>query len=160
MPAIDAKVFAALFETAPDAVLVIERDGRIVLANSQAEELFGIPRAELLGQQVETLMPDRHRAAHVGHRIAYMQKAETRRMGAGPSLCALRRDGTEFPVEIALSRIEAGDRVLYAASLRDVSEIARTRQAEQRGRYNSYVAQFEQPDDLYDQQRRGAHDVH
>ncbi|MBI3374931.1 MAG: PAS domain S-box protein [Betaproteobacteria bacterium] len=142
MPDFSAETYCALFETAPDAVLVIEGDGRIVLANSQAEQLFGMPRAELLGQPIETLMPDRYRSMHLTHRDSYVRSAGSRRMGAGPSLYALHRDGTEFPVEIALGPINAGGRVLYAASVREVSDLKRTRQAALRGRYNSYVAQF------------------
>jgi PAS domain S-box-containing protein len=142
MPAFAAETYCALFETAPDAILVIDGDGRIVLANSRAEQLFGIPRAGLLGQPIETLIPERYRTAHVAHRQGYMRSAVTRNMGAGPSLVARRRDGTEFPVEIALGPIRAEGRDLYAASVRDVSELARTRQAALRGRYNYYVAQF------------------
>ncbi|HEX9182994.1 MAG TPA: PAS domain S-box protein [Burkholderiales bacterium] len=142
MSAFPADIYGALFETAPDAILVIERDGRIVLANAQAERLFGVPRAELVGQPIEMLVPPRFRGAHVAHREGYVRSPTMRHMGTGPSLYAMRRDGTEFPVEIALGPIRAGGRELYAASVRDVSDLKRTREAVLRGRYNSYVAQF------------------
>ncbi|MDH4323804.1 MAG: PAS domain S-box protein [Betaproteobacteria bacterium] len=136
------EIYGALFETAPDAILVIERDGRIVLANAQAERQFGVPRAQLIGQAIEMLVPPRFRSAHLAHREAYVRAPATRHMGAGPGLYALRHDGTEFPVEIALGPLRAGGRDLYAASVRDVSDLKRTREAVLRGRYNSYVAQF------------------
>ncbi|MDH4094846.1 MAG: PAS domain S-box protein [Betaproteobacteria bacterium] len=142
MRAVSAEVYGALFDTAPDAILVIEGDGRIVLANAQAERMFGIPRGELLGLQIEALVPERLREAHAARREAYARAPQARHMGAGPPLYALRRDGTEFPVEIALGPVRDGGRELFAASVRDVSDLKRTRDAVRRGRYSSFVAQF------------------
>jgi PAS domain S-box-containing protein len=142
MPPIDADTYRTLFETAPDATLVIDEGGRIVLANTQAERLFGRPREELLGIPVEELVPERFRAVHVRHREHYHGSGAARMMGAGPALLALRADGAEIPVEIALGPIEGTVPRLYMASVRDISGLARTRQAAQRGRYNFYVAKF------------------
>ena len=133
---------AALFETAPDALLVVEASGRIVLVNRQAESLFGLNRSELVGQPIERLIPERFRDGHVDLRNGYMGNAGIRRMGAGPALYARRGDGSEIPVEIALGPVEAGGRRLFAAAVRDISDLARTRQDALRGRYNSYIAQF------------------
>ena len=134
--------FRALFETAPDAMLVVDRDGRIALANSNTGRLFGRSQAELIGLPVEALIPERFHEAHLRHRQSYASAPKPRPMGAGLSLFGRRADGSEFPVEIALSPIQVAGERLYAASIRDISELARTKQAAQRGRYNAYVAQF------------------
>jgi PAS domain S-box-containing protein len=95
---------AALLEAAPDAMVCIAADGRIVLLNAQAERLFGYERAELIGQRVEILVPDAARAVHPGHRAQYVADPRTRPMGAGMALAGRRRDASTFPVEISLSR--------------------------------------------------------
>jgi PAS domain S-box-containing protein len=138
----DARTFRALFETAPDAMLVVDTQGRIVLANAQTEKMFGIARSALLGQPVETLIPERYREGHVRYREAYVEQPNPRPMGAGLALYGRRADGSEFPVEVALSPIETDGRRLFAASVRDVSELERTRQMALRSRYSSYVARF------------------
>ena len=137
-----AELFQALFETAPDAMIVVDREGRIVLANVQAGRLFGYADADLLGQPVEALLPAALRSAHGAHRARFMANPRVRPMGAGFELVGMRRDGSEFPVEIGLSPIRAGDDPLYAASIRDISETQRARLTLARARYDSFIGQL------------------
>jgi PAS domain S-box-containing protein len=110
-----------LLEAAPDAIVAVGVDGRIALVNAAAERLFGYPRAELVGQPVEMLVPDKVRAAHPGLRAGYLSDPQPRPMGAGMELAARRRDGVEFPAEISLSAIETGEGLLVTAAIRDVT---------------------------------------
>jgi len=112
----------ALLELAPDAIVGIDRDGVIVLANAQVEALFGYARDELLRQPVEILVPERFRAAHGSHRAGYFADPRTRPMGAGLDLFGRRRDGDEFPAEISLSSIETDGGTVGIAAIRDVSD--------------------------------------
>jgi two-component system sensor histidine kinase/response regulator len=117
-----AVLFEQLLESAPDAIVGIGRDGRIMVVNAQTEKLFGYARGELLGQSVEMLVPERFRGAHSGHRNGYFMDPRTRPMGASLDLYGLRRDGTEFPAEISLSSIETEDGLLATAAIRDVTD--------------------------------------
>jgi protein-histidine pros-kinase len=114
--------FRAFVESAPDAIVIIDPEGRISLVNAQTEKLFGYPRTELLGRPVEQLLPDRFRAAHIVHRGAYRSDPRRRPMGAGLDLYGRRRDGTEFPVDISLSPLQTEEGLLLAASIRNVTE--------------------------------------
>lgn len=134
-------LFRALFDTAPDAMIVVDHDGRIVLANPQAERLFGYDEHELHGRQVDELLPEHVRAAHHSHRASYMAGPRVRPMGAGYELTGVRRNGQAFPVEIGLSPIRTEGRILFAASIRDISETQRARQTLVRARYDAFVGQ-------------------
>src|SRR5208282_114774 len=103
-------------------MIIIDALGVIRYANRQVSVLFGYPHEEIIGQSIEQLMPERFRARHVSHRVQYVSNVRVRPMGAGLELFGLRRDGTEFPLEISLSPIEDADRVLVAAAIRDVTD--------------------------------------
>ena len=114
--------FEALVESAPDGVVIIDSDGRIVRVNQQAEKFFGYERDEILGQPVELLMPERFRGVHISHRQQYTAAPRTRAMGLGFELFGVRKDGSEFPVEISLSPLSIDDRLTVTAIVRDITE--------------------------------------
>ncbi|MFF1324941.1 MULTISPECIES: SpoIIE family protein phosphatase [Streptomyces] len=114
--------FRSLLEAAPDAMVIVDDTGIIKLVNAQTEALFGYRRDELLGHPVEMLIPGRFRTQHAAHRDGYAATRQVRPMGAGLELHGLRRDGSEFPVEISLSPLETPDGLLVSAAVRDVSE--------------------------------------
>ena len=136
---ISERRFRSLFEFSPDAIVVTGEDGKITEVNSQVEKFFGYGRDELIGQPVETLIPERFRAAHPEHRKRYSAHAETRPMGIGLELRGRRKDGTEFPVDIMLSPVETAAGKVVLGVIRDLSEKVEAQEAlarkEQENRY-------------------------
>jgi PAS domain S-box-containing protein len=116
-----------LLEPAPDAMLIANRDGEIVLSNSQVVKLFGWRHEELLGRQVDILMPERFRGVHSGHRSGFLALPRARAMGAGQELFGLHRDGSEFSLEISMSPLETSEGTVVIIAIRDISERKRAK---------------------------------
>ena len=151
--------FAALLESAPDGVVIVDDTGSVVLVNRQTERLFGYDRNEVVGQPVEILLPERFRERHVTHRGHYFRDPRTRPMGADLEVAGRRKDGTEFPVDISLSAIETDEGRLGTAFIRDIStrrehaELARDL-AQRRALLGHFVKASEE------ERRRIAGDIH
>ncbi len=118
---IDAFDAWSMIESSPDGMLLVDEQGRILVANTRIEALFGYNRADLVGRVIEDLLPERHRGAHRAHRTRYRVAPTVRAMGEGSTLSGLRRDGTEFPVEVSLSPIDRDGRMRVVATVRDIS---------------------------------------
>jgi sigma-B regulation protein RsbU (phosphoserine phosphatase) len=114
--------FRQLLESTPDAMLITDRHGRIVLVNDQTERVFGYRRAELLGQSVEMLVPGQLREVHARHRAAYLVQPQTRPMNSGMELSALAKNGREFPAEISLRPVATDEGMLVFCAVRDITE--------------------------------------
>lgn len=112
----------AILESAPDAMVVVDRERRIQFVNSQTERIFGYQRAELIGQEIEILIPERFRDGHPEKFAGFVGDPQTRPMASGLQLFGRRRDGSEFPVEISLSPVETDDGMLVSSAIRDVSQ--------------------------------------
>lgn len=118
----DERLFRGLLESAPDAVVIVDETGHIVLVNQHVEELFGYARADLIGRSIEVLIPDRFVGMHVGYRAGYFSHPVRRPMGPNRQLVARRKDATEFPVEISLAPLDSDEGLLVSAAVRDVTE--------------------------------------
>ena len=142
MPGIDEQtVFRTLFTASPDALIVADACGVIVLANSAAADLLGYPIDELTGLEVDALVPDAIRPRHGSYRAVYARNPRTRPMGTQMELVAKRRDGSEVMVEIALSPLQNHGLPLVVAAIRDIAAYPRMKQALQRARYSEHLAQ-------------------
>jgi PAS domain S-box-containing protein len=128
----EANRFRDLIEAAPDAMLIVDSEGRIELLNAQTETLFGYARDELLGTSIDRLVPDRFREAHRATRDRYLENPTVRPMGGARELHGLRKGGEEVAVEISLSPLRWGDTRLVCAAVRDVSGLRETRYTLQR----------------------------
>ncbi|HEY6281471.1 MAG TPA: PAS domain S-box protein, partial [Burkholderiales bacterium] len=116
------EVLLRLFESAPDAIVVVDAHGLIVRVNAQVQALFGYSRKDLIGKPVEILLPERYRNKHMSYRVDYAAQPRTRSMGAGLELFGRRQDGGEFPVDIMLSPLRTSKGNLVTAVIRDISE--------------------------------------
>ena len=114
--------FRTLLEAAPDAMVMVNNEGKVQLVNSQTENLFGYPREEILGQPVELFIPERFADIHSRHRNGFFARPTTRNMGTGLELYGKKKNGNEFPVEISLSPLETDDGTIVSAAIRDITE--------------------------------------
>ena len=137
--------YRALLSAAPDAIITVDGQARIVLANDQAEGLFGYDRSELIGQPIEMLVPERLREGHIGHRNGFLASPRSRRFQADANLVARRKDGTELPIELSLSPAQTPDGTLVTAIVRDISIRKAAEDAlESRARQQAAVAELGQ----------------
>src|SRR5438034_994489 len=114
--------FRLVVEAAPNAMIMVNAEGRITLVNTQAEAVFGYAREELIGHPIEMLVPERFRSHHMGYRHGYSNDARARRMGAGRELFGLRKDGSEVPIEIGLNPIHTSEGLFRLASIIDITK--------------------------------------
>ncbi|HEY8218957.1 MAG TPA: PAS domain S-box protein, partial [Methylobacter sp.] len=135
--------FRQAVESAPNAIVMVNNSGAIEMVNSQTEAFFGYSRAELIGQPIEILVPERFRDRHVGYRQAYLRAPVSRPMGAGQDLYGLRKDGTEFPVEIGLSLIDSKEETLVLSTIVDITMRKATEAAIRQAQINLAIAQSE-----------------
>jgi len=136
------RLYEQIFYAATDALVVVDRDGVIRLANRQSERLFGHAASELVGRPIEELIPQRFREGHRRHRSLYAERPESRPMGMNLALWAQHADGREFPVEISLSPFRLDGATMVCANIRDVSEVARVQDLLARARQSNAVADF------------------
>ena len=131
---------AWLFESAPDAVLLVNAQGQIVVVNRQLEDLFGYGRDELLGEPIEKLIPKRFREEHVRHRAEYDATPRARHIRTGLELCGQRKDGSEFPVEISLSPLDTDQGIMTSSSIRDITQRKRMEELQSRLEFESMMS--------------------
>ena len=143
--------FRATVESAPTAMVMTDAAGLILLVNTETEELFGYQREELLGRGVEVLVPERYRAQHPHLRARFVTSPEARRMGAGRDLFGLRKDGSEFPVEIGLNPLETDEGPLVLAAIVDITE---RKQAEEELRIAAITFQTQEGIMITDRERQ------
>jgi PAS domain S-box-containing protein len=118
--------FRLVVEAAPTGMVMVNREGKILLVNALIERLFGYRQADLHGQPIEVLVPERFRGQHPGHRRGFLAAPSSRPMGMGRDLYGLRKDGSEFPVEIGLNPMKTPDGMVVMASIIDITERKRT----------------------------------